>query len=349
MKSINLMVAVFVVFWGNTIAQSECHFYLDVTGNDSPNCGTTTMSACKTLGQVSMQIGSCDNTVIHIASGIYTGYGNRNISFIFTGKNLLLQASTPGHVIFDAENKMDILSLQIDNGIVQFQGITFARGRSQQHGGCVSIISELEGHYQFSDCWFVECSALSEGGAFYAKVVSPSMFVRVAFFACTAVYGGAAMFDGGNIVIKDCIFRENTAGGNIAIGGGVFYAKNANVSVEDSHFQIDSPEPQPQPQRQPEPHPQPQTPSPPHPQVQPQPPSPPHPQVQPQPQPPSPPHPHVQPEPTPEPAPDTTPDLPLPIVLGIVIGSVGTMILMAVGLVCWRRYQQRKGYAVVLQ
>ena len=134
-------------------------------------------------------IDACVNgdTVI-VADGVYTGTGNKNISF--GGKAITVRsASGPNACIIDCEGSgRGFLFNSGETSASVLDGFTIRNGNASVYGGGIQVISCSP---TLNNLTFVLCTAQYAGGMDFTN--SNSTMTNVVISGCTADFGGGAI------------------------------------------------------------------------------------------------------------------------------------------------------------
>ena len=174
--------------------------------------------------QEGMDAASHGDTVL-VASGTYTGPGNRNLSV--TSKSIVIMSESGlGSTIIDCESvdrAFYFRSTGQDTSLV-IKGFWIRNGYTNDYNGAGIIFHGVGAIVE--DCLFTDCVASHNGGALSVGYNSYPIPVKVrncVFERNTATYrGGAALVDHGSAAFRRCLFRDNwtTGTGHYSYGGG---------------------------------------------------------------------------------------------------------------------------------
>jgi hypothetical protein len=162
--------------------------------------------------------GVCDTVLV--APGVYTGPGNRGISF--HGRDVVLRAEEGrASTIIDCEHQdrgFYFVDGETSESVVR--GFTVVNGSGS--GGGIRCVNSWP---TIRNCAFIACEGGSYGGGIYLNnAVSPSPVIRDCLIAdCTShLYGGGALMDFTEAEFRNCTFVGNGAptGGAVACGTG---------------------------------------------------------------------------------------------------------------------------------
>lgn len=174
-----------------------------------------------------------DGDIIELADGVYTGTGNRDISFLgkaitirsYSGvpENCVIQCfdetgnGRRGFILTDGEEDSSIL-----------QGVTVARGRATDYpnpgqGGCVLVTFSSP---RFVNCIFRDGFAEDTGGAIYCRNGHPT-FINCRFENNESGMGGGLDCFFASPGIQGCEFVGNRS----SLGGGLALRENPNESI----------------------------------------------------------------------------------------------------------------------
>ena len=209
-------------------------------------------------------INACqDLDTVVIATGRYTGPGNRNINF--RGKAITVRSTDPnnsqiinetvidcegqgrGFIFYMGENADSKLSgLTITNGYNLFGGAIYCYNNSSPSvsncvinnnsavfgGGLACANSNTKP--KITNCIITANTALVGGGGFYINVSSP--IIRNCIISKNAAPEGGAFFSHnvGNPIITNCTINQNTA--SRSTGVIIFCYESSNMAVTNSIF-----------------------------------------------------------------------------------------------------------------
>ncbi|MBN2565439.1 MAG: hypothetical protein JXB46_06980 [Candidatus Eisenbacteria bacterium] len=160
--------------------------------------------------------GLCDTVVV--LPGIYTGPGNRGISF--GGRNLVLRSEGGrAEAIIDCERQdRGFCFIDGESAEAVVRGFTVRNGSGS--GGGIRCVNSCP---TVVDCAFLDCDGGSYGGGVYLNnAVSASPLIANCVFAgnTSSLYGGGALLDFSDAAFENCTFVANGAplGGAVACG-----------------------------------------------------------------------------------------------------------------------------------
>ena len=205
------------------VAYTDIYVSPDGTGTGASADDPTTL--VKALNATTLQ----PFTKIHVLDGIYTA--TKNDLFAVRTNNTYIFAENPGNAIFTGNDAYRIIRVYGSN--VTLDGLVLTHGKSV--GGTTYIDSDAK-DARIVNCVFRDNNHTSNGGSLY--LVCPGTIVEKCTFinnTATGSTGGGAIYvnTADNIVIKDCIFENNTA---LRDGGAIRVFKSANVKVSNSNF-----------------------------------------------------------------------------------------------------------------
>lgn len=172
--------------------------------------------------------------VISIASGTYTGPGNRNL--VLSGKMLYIQSAVGANVVFDVngtsteDHSWIAISGSLASG-TRISGITI-RDCSRYYGGAISIDSS---EVSIQNCKFINNEGVL-GGAIFTSGGAVCNITGCTFEDNTALIGGAVCAEEGSVITAaQSRFRRNEAdryGGAISLDNSI---GNLNYCLIDSN------------------------------------------------------------------------------------------------------------------
>ncbi|MFH1312599.1 MAG: right-handed parallel beta-helix repeat-containing protein [Candidatus Eisenbacteria bacterium] len=206
--------------------------------------------------QAGIDSAATGDTIV-LASGTYTGAGNRDVDFLGKAVTVRSESRVPADCIVDCEGEGRGFIFDTAEGqMSQLEGITIKNGHDLDQGGAVYIgsysaptirnckfisnSSGLSGEYgiggaiyvyydaspTISNCEFISNSSGYSGGAIHSDAwYWDGRITGCTFIGNTSPGGGAIYCYGqnpGGLTADSCLFRENTAlsGGSIAHGEG---------------------------------------------------------------------------------------------------------------------------------
>lgn len=166
--------------------------------------------------------GVVDGDLIELASGTYSGDGNRDLDY--GGKRITIrsQALHPDSVIIDcggsaseSHRGFDFTSGEWASAVLE--GVTVMNGYIDVYSG--GGIRCNNSHPTITNCKVINCFADASGGGIYTNNSQPTIsYTTVA--QCQADNGGGAFFsNAGALTVNHCTFSDNDASGR---GGGVY-------------------------------------------------------------------------------------------------------------------------------
>lgn len=207
-------------------------WYVAIGGNDDLGDGSHD-APFRTIQRAIDRAAPSDT--VEVATGPYTGAGNRDLDF--AGKPLLLRSATgePADVVIDceggdAEPHRGFFIHTSEDSTTVIRGLTVKGGYAADWGGAIRIDAEDSGSgpitVRFENCVFRGNEAASGGGAVavgwgYADVNHAPRFHGCRFLENSAPEGGAIYGStGADVDCTDCRFYRNSATG----GGALFFA-----------------------------------------------------------------------------------------------------------------------------
>ena len=172
---------------------------------------------------------SADRSTIIVADGIYTGKGNKNISF--RGKAITVRSENgPENCIIDCEdNGRGFIFTEHEENDSVLDGFTLINGNSTGYGGGIYVDSSSP---TIINCDVINCSTTSiYGGGIYcrnsnAKIVR--CFISENFSERDG--GGISCSHGRSVTIDGCTVINNTA---IEEGGGINIRNGTHATVSN--------------------------------------------------------------------------------------------------------------------
>jgi len=177
-------------------------YYVSTSGSDTSGDGTKE-NPWKTIQYAIDSVG--EGVTIHVAGGIYTGTGNKNLDF--NGKALNLQCETgPEDCIIDCENDgrgFYFHSGEGEDSVVSGFTITNGGGPIEYGGGIYCSNSSPT----ISNCWIVKNNAVNNGGGIYCRPYSSPR-------------------------IEDCKINDNST--EWLSGAGIYIAEYSSPTISNS-------------------------------------------------------------------------------------------------------------------
>jgi predicted outer membrane repeat protein len=208
--------------------------------------------------QSAVDASESSDTVI-VATGTYSGSGNRNINF--NGKSITVRSTDPtdpqiinntvidcegqgrGFVFYTAESAgATIAGLTVTNGYAFLGGAIYCynnsspsvnncvlTGNSAALGGAIACAS-TNGPPEISNCTITANSALVGGGAIYCNGDNPT--IRNCVISGNSALSGGAIYshNAGNPVITNCTITANTASDS---AGAIYSYKASNLTINN--------------------------------------------------------------------------------------------------------------------
>lgn len=175
---------------------------------------------------------------VRVAPGIYTGDGNRDLTF--SGKDIVLQSENgPDSTIIDAEGSSSVdhrcmLFTGGESSSARVIGFTFRGGYLTGSGsgllGNGGGVICLNSSPVFEDCIFTENTSSRHGAGLYcANGASPDL-IACKFIDNTALQnGGGYASEGAFSTLQDCIFKSNSAN----YSGALHLGSGSNLTITD--------------------------------------------------------------------------------------------------------------------
>lgn len=170
---------------------------------------------------------SIDGDTVLVAPGVYSGPGNRDISY--NGKKIVVKSvAGPSVTIIDLLQSTRAFDFTSDNDTTcVLDGFTIRNGNRYNEAGALRVV---EGSVIIKNCVFKN-NLSTHGGAVYARSESTVYFRRCSFIGNRATkYGGAVFcqFETG-VYFEECLFLSNSS----PRGGAVATYKTAKVTLSN--------------------------------------------------------------------------------------------------------------------
>ena len=218
-----------------TVAGAQTSYYVNGSCGDNAWTGTSPVCAAPDGPKATIQraINATSNgDVVFVADGVYTGSGNKNLSY--NGRLITVRsANGPDNCIIDCQGSGRAFTFE--NGETTesvIQGFTITNGSAGLGGG---FFSENAGA-SVIDCVF-DSNTAEVGGAINHRDEGDLILENCTFIANheTGCAGGVFSIYN-NVTLSDCVFLENV--GSLAIGGlGVGFGETSLTNC--SFFQND--------------------------------------------------------------------------------------------------------------
>ena len=170
---------------------------------------------------------------IVLSPGTYSGPGN--VMLNFDGKGLTLRSTDPcdpsivASTIIDCMNSSRAIGFNVETSPPVVSGLTFINGNGNYAGGAISCNMT---DAKVSRCVFKNCTALENGGAIWVDSQSDMIIEFCTFVNNTCGDGGAISAFNNNLVIKNCVFKNNSAGHD----GGAISIQSCQPTIADCVF-----------------------------------------------------------------------------------------------------------------
>ena len=232
--------------------------YLDAVSGDDMNSGSSQSSAKQTFsGAFAAMSQSAENAVL-VASGIYSGSGNRSLAV--SGKDVkLLFDGTGARPVVDLEDAGRFLSASYGTSF-KASGLVFRNGRSDSRGTALDFSDSdvILVNCAFEDCRAGRRTSHTSGGYTYeywtGNYMTAAVFAAVGTatldgcrFSGNATFGSYSGWDEdyqraescgalmlvclSNAVVRDCVFERN-----VGIGAGAAVSAGSDVSFTGCRF-----------------------------------------------------------------------------------------------------------------
>ncbi|MCD4653711.1 right-handed parallel beta-helix repeat-containing protein [bacterium] len=164
-----------------------------------------------------------------VADGVYTGPGNRHLSFF--GKNIvLISENGPNNCTIDVESlDCGIRFVNSESRAAVFSGFKIVNGSDL--GGAIYVNSTSP---TIENCIFENNTSPANGGAIYCTGIGTPLITDCQFLNNTSAYQGGGIFAGSGSVIevRGCYFNSNSA----IYGGGIYIYDCLSCEIVDSLF-----------------------------------------------------------------------------------------------------------------
>ncbi len=197
-------------------------------GAGCDSCGTDYYSVLADgsgdLPTIQAAVDVCDfGDVIVVGAGTFSGDGNRNIDF--GGKRIKLRTVLgPEHTTIDCEGLGRAFRFASGEDTLSVaRGFTITGGREGDGGAILASGSSP----LIEDCIIRDCSAERGGAIACANNASP-LLRRLDIIGNEADHGGGIHASSGTPMLRDIVFRGNTATGN---GGGLTCRSNTHLDM----------------------------------------------------------------------------------------------------------------------
>jgi len=174
-----------------------------------------------------------EGDIIELADGVYSGAGNRDISFLGKAITIRSYSGVPEDCVIhctdqNGTSRRGFLFMDDEGDDSILQGVTVARGRSTDYpnpgqGGCVLATFSSP---RFVNCIFRDSFADDTGGAVFCRNGSPT-FINCRFENNESGMGGGLDSFFANPGIHGCEFIGNRG----SLGGGLALRENPNQAI----------------------------------------------------------------------------------------------------------------------
>lgn len=228
---------------GNDIPD-ECEpastVYVDNTGN-CPGTGSSSAPYCTIADAIAGTL-SGDTIIVRDGTGLYTGDGNRNLSF--GGRSITLRSENgPGSVTLDAQNGFSTKVFNFANNEGPdsvLEGFTITGGNSTLSGGGIRCVDASP---TIRNCAIIGNITRIQGGGLFIDGGSPTIInclladnqAGLAPFQ-TGQGGGLALVDT-SAVVRNCTIANNTTQNGFTgngEGGGIYVFDSPSASVTNT-------------------------------------------------------------------------------------------------------------------
>jgi predicted outer membrane repeat protein len=178
-----------------------------------------------------------DGDIIAVASGVYTGDGNRDL--LLSGKSVQIKSlSGPEVTTIDCQGSESEphhamwFTDSLPTGSVILEGFTIRNAFKDLFGAIGGAVGIHGVTVTMRNCIFLDNYSMGSGGAIHCRSASP-VIEDCAFVINHADYGGAISCDGASSLrLKNCTFYGNWAAGK---GGSIYFAQSS-LEVENCIF-----------------------------------------------------------------------------------------------------------------
>ena len=243
-KSRTLMVAmifmvlavVFTVGIGSVSADSSV-IYVDGSSGDDSWDGLSWETAKLTIGNAIETVD--DGGTVNIASGTYTGDGNKNIN---VNKSVTINGQSKSSTVIDAENEGNVFNIK-SGAKVTISNLTIKNGNASVSASPTSCGGAIysEGNLNVINCAFKDNTACYYNNSYGGAIESSGTLTIIGstFTGNAADFSGAVDNFNGDLTITNCTFNGNTAGkegGAIGNIGNIFSVTNCTFTNNHASY-----------------------------------------------------------------------------------------------------------------
>lgn len=186
-------------------------------------------------------LAAIDGDEIVLRDGVYSGPGNREVSF--QGRSVVVRSENgPASCVFDLQDVGRAFFIQ-SSETVRIEGIKFLNGRGGDGSGGGGAILAMSSHLTAASCVFESCASISNGGALQLSDcgarIEDCVFIESECLSGDPFgsRGGAIVVFGGGGPTQPVRIVRSTFVRNFALEGGAIYATgNHPVLISHSRF-----------------------------------------------------------------------------------------------------------------
>ncbi|MCH8316553.1 MAG: hypothetical protein IIA64_11315 [Planctomycetes bacterium] len=219
-----------------TVAGAQTSYYVNGSCGDNAWTGTSSVCAAPDGPKATIQAAinaTSNGDVVFVADGVYTGSGNKNLSY--NGRLITVRsANGPDNCIIDCQGSgRAFIFVNGETTESVIQGFTITNGSAILGGG---FFAENAGA-SVLDCVF-DSNTAEVGGAIYHRYEGDLILENCTFNANVGTAAAGGMFSGtdlgppGDVMLSGCNFSMNV--GSFAIGG--LAVDSAEVSLANCSF-----------------------------------------------------------------------------------------------------------------
>ncbi|WP_413826901.1 hypothetical protein [Methanobrevibacter sp. UBA313] len=212
------------------ILSANSDIYVNGTGGDDNNDGTSWTNAVKTISKALTLISS--GYTIHIANGTYTGTDNMNQTI--NKANIALVAESKGGVVLNGETINRAFDIKANN--VTLDGINFTKGIGNPDKINCGFINIPTNNIIFTmkNCSFYETNTFQ--GMIWSTPNNVSLIIDNCKFNCERCSRGAIWLSGGCLNISNTIFYSTDK--SIYSGSSIFTQAKINYVTNCTFYNI---------------------------------------------------------------------------------------------------------------
>lgn len=216
-----------MLFCAGTVSAADEAIFVNGSSGLDTNDGYSWSSPKLTIQNATGTVSS--NGTVTIADGVYSGYGNTNITL---DRNMTIQGQNQTGTIINGTNTNWVFT--ITPGVnVTIWNMTFTNGIRSDGGAILN-----HGILSISDCTFTENNATHWGGAIYSDWYGSIMSLTdCTFTKNNALYGGGAIAYRNICNVTNCTFLYNSVtGANSWCGGAIGAYSQSSSTVTGCTF-----------------------------------------------------------------------------------------------------------------